>query len=276
MAIQIIFLSSTVAFIINEESKINSIGDHVDLVGKNRYLSELVIHKLTETAIEPSHYLEFNDAFIKSKENISILKNGGLNNNKEVPPLPEKYQGKIDTLLLNFMKIEKDGKEIYEMSINGTNILQIHFFQESREYIPEENTQISNFLVMDLNKNYSQTIEYLMILKIIFIALNIIVYVNTTFFIILIIKKETKRISDFEKKEVFRKISTKLAHELRTSLTIIIGTTQVLDELINHTDVGIKERWKRLYAALLGMDDKIDELVECLKSKDSTSLKKED
>ena len=115
-----------------------------------------------------------------------------------------------------------------------------------------------------------------MILKIIFTILNVIVYIDTTIFMILIIKKETKRISDFERTKVFRKISTKLAHELRTSLTVIIGTTQVLDELINHADVGIKERWKRLYEALLGMDDKIDELVECLKSNNSDSLKKED
>ena len=274
--IQIVFVSSTVAFIIYEESKVQFIGEHVNLVGKNGYLAELVIHRITETAIDPNHYLEFIDAFEKSKENVSILKNGGIIDNKEIPPLPEKYQDELDVLFSNLMKIEEDAKTVYEMTINGTNILQIHVFQESREFIAIENTEISNFLVADLNNNYSQTIDYLMILKIIFTILNVIVYIDTTFFMILIIKKETKRISDFKRMQVFREISSKLAHELRTSLTVIIGTTQVLDELINHTDIGIKERWKRLYESLLGMDDKIDELVECLKSKDSDSLKKED
>lgn len=273
--IQIVFVSSTVAFIIYEESKVQFIGEHVNLVGKNRYLAELVTHRITETAIDPNHYLEFNDAFMKSKENISILKNGGIINNKEIPPLPEKYQPQLDSLLSNLMAIEENAKAVYEMATNGTNVLQIHVFQESREFIANENTQVSNYLVTDLNNNYSQTLEYLMILKIIFTILNVIVYIDTTIFMILIIKKETKRVSDFEKTQVFRKISSKLAHELRTSLTVIIGTTQVLDELINHTDVGIKERWKRLYESLLGMDDKIDELVECLKS-DLDSLKKED
>ncbi len=274
--IQIVFVSSTISFIIYEESKVQFIGEHVNLVGKNGYLAELTTHRITETAIDPNHYLEFIDAFEKSKENVSILKNGGIINNKEIPPLPEKYQYELNSLLLNLMIIEEDAKTVYEMAINGTNILQIHVFQESREFVANENTKISNYLVADLNKNYSQTIEYLMILKIIFTILNVIVYIDTTFFMILIIKRETKRISDFKRMQVFREISSKLAHELRTSLTIIIGTTQVLDELINHTDIGIKERWKRLYEALLGMDDKIDELVDCLKSKDSDSLKKED
>jgi signal transduction histidine kinase len=152
------------------------------------------------------------------------------------------------------------------MALNGTHILQIHIFQETNEYIVEENAVISNFLVTDLNQNYSQTIDYLMFLKIVFTVLNVAVYITTIFFMIIIIKKETKRISDYEKMETLEKVSGKLAHELRTSLTVIIATTQILDKLIDNTNEEIKERWNRLYTSLLGMDDKINELVDCLRS----------
>jgi signal transduction histidine kinase len=266
MAIQIIFVSTTVGYIIYEESKMDFIGQHVNLVGKNSYLSELIIHKMTETAIDPNHYLEFKDAFNEANENISLLKNGAVINNKTVPPLPEKYQEDIDSLLFNLMLIEENAKLIKEMALNGTHILQIHIFQETNEYIVEENAVISNFLVTDLNQNYSQTIDYLMFLKIVFTVLNVAVYITTIFFMIIIIKKETKRISDYEKMETLEKVSGKLAHELRTSLTVIIATTQILDKLIDNTNEEIKERWNRLYTSLLGMDDKINELVDCLRS----------
>lgn len=269
MIVQIIFVSSTVGFIIYEESKVDFIGEHVNLVGKNRYLSELVIHKITETAIDPSHYIEFRDAFHESKENVSLLKNGLVIDNKIIPPLPEKYQDDVDTLLFNFMLIEDHAKLVKEMALNGTNVLQIHIFQEANEFIIEENTVISNFLVKDLNQNYSQTIDDLIFLKIVFTALNMAVYITTIFFMILIIRKETKRISDYERMEILEKVSTKLAHELRTSLTVIIATTQILDKLIDHSDKEIKKRWDRLYVALLGMDDKINDLVDCLRSDES-------
>ena len=275
MIIQILFVSSTVGFIIHEESKVNFIGEHVNLVGKNRYLSELVIHKITETAIDPSHYQEFQDAFMQSKENISLLKNGGVINNEKIPPLPEKYQNDIDTLLLNFMLIEDSSKKTYEMALDGTPIIQIHIFQEQSEFIIEENTVISNFLVTDLNQNYFQTIDYLIFLKLVFTILNVMVYIITIFFMILIIRKGTKRISDYERMQILEKVSTKLAHELRTSLTIIISTTQILDKLIAHSDKEIKKRWDRLYVALLGMDDKINDLVECLRSDEPVTSEKD-
>ncbi len=266
MAIQIIFVTSTVSFIIYEESKMDFIGEHVNLVGKNRYLSELVIHRITETAIDPNHYLEFNVAFEESKNNISLLKNGFVINNKMIPPLPENYQEEIDKLLFNFMLIENNAKLVQEMALNGTHILQIHIFQEANEFIIEENTVISNYLVTELNQNYSKTIDNLIFLKIVFTILNISVYITTIFFMILIIKKEIKRLSDYERMEILEKVSSKLAHELRTSLTVIISTTQILDKLIDNSDEKIKERWDRLYVALLGMDDKINDLVDCLRS----------
>jgi signal transduction histidine kinase len=266
MAIQIIFVSSTVGFIIYEESKVNFIGEHVNLVGKNSYLSELVLHKITETAIDPSHYLELQDAFMQSKENISLLKNGGVINNELIPPLAEIYQNDIDTLLSNFIQIEGNAKTVYEMALNGTGVIQIHIFQEQNEFIIEENTVISNYLVTNLNQNYLQTIDYLIFLKISFTILNIAVYITTIFFMVIIIRKETKKISDYERMEILEKVSTKLAHELRTSLTVIIATTQILDKLIDHSDEEIKKRWDRLYVALLGMDDKINDLVDCLRS----------
>ena len=275
MVIQIIFVSSTVGFIIYEESKVNFIGEHVDLVGKNRYLSELVIHRITETAIDPNHYTEFKDAFEESKENISLLKNGAMINNKIMPPLPEKYQVDVDTLLFNFMLIENHAKAVNEMALNGTDVLQIHIFQEANEYIIEENTVISNFLVKDLNQNYSQTIDNLIFLKIVFTVLNVSVYISTIFFMVLIIRKETKRISDYERMEILEKVSTKLAHELRTSLTVIISTTQILDKWIDSSNEEIKKRWDRLYASLLGMDDKINDLVDCLRTNESDELEKD-
>ncbi len=266
MIVQIIFLSSTVAFIIHEESKQDFIGEHVNLVGKNRYLSELMIHKITEGAIDPNHHIEFTEALNQSIKNISLLKNGGIINSKEIPPLPEKYQDNLDKLLFNFMIVEDTASEVYRMAIEGVPILQIHIFQESSEHIVEENTIIADFLVTDLNKNYSETIDYLVFLKLSFTILNVIVYIITLFLIVLIIRKETKRISDYERMRILEKVSTKLAHNLRTSLTVIIGTTQILDTYINHTDEEIKKRWKRLYEALLGMDDKIEELIDCLRS----------
>jgi len=269
MIIQIMVLSSTVAFIIHEESKQDFIGEHVNLVGKNRYLSELVIHKLTESAIDPNHHVEFTAALNQSLENISILKNGGIINNKDIPPLPEKYQDDLDKLLSNFMLVEDTASDVYGMAIDGIPILQIHIFQESSEHVVEENTMIADFLVTDLNKNYSDTLGYLVFLKLSFTILNIIVYVITLFFIVLIIRKETKRISDYKRIQILEKVASKLAHEFRTSLTVIIGTTQVLDTLISHGDEEIKKRWNRLYEALLGMDDKIEELCDCLRTDSS-------
>ena len=145
MIIQIVFLGSTVGFIIHEESTQDFIGEHVNLVGKNRYLSELVIHKITESAIDPNHHVEFTEALNQSLENISLLKNGGIINNKEIPPLPEKYQDDLDKLLSNFMLVEDTASEVYGMAIDGIPILQIHIFQESSEHIVEENTMIANF-----------------------------------------------------------------------------------------------------------------------------------
>ncbi|MCH8170666.1 MAG: hypothetical protein IIB07_05980 [Bacteroidetes bacterium] len=101
------------------------------------------------------------------------------------------------------------------------------------------------------------------------------VYITTIFFMILIIRKETKRLSDYEGIKVFEKVASKLAHQLRTSLTVIIGTTQILDTYINHSDEEIKKRWKRLYEALLGMDDKIEELIDCLRSGKSDPTKED-
>ena len=89
-------------FINNEESTQDFIGEHVNLVGKNRYLSELVIHKITESAIDPNHHVEFTEALNQSLENISLLKNGGIIDNKEIPPLPEKYQDDLDKFRREF------------------------------------------------------------------------------------------------------------------------------------------------------------------------------
>ncbi len=275
MLIQIIVLSSSVAIIIHEESKQDFIGEHVNLVGQNRYLSELVIHKITESAIDPNHHVEFTAALNQSLENISLLKNGWIVNNKEIPPLAEKYQDDLDKLLSNYMLVEDTASEVYGMALDGIPILQIHVFQESSEHIVEENTMIANFLVNDLNKNYLETINYLVLLKLSFTFLNVIVYIVTGFFIVLIIRKETKLISDYERIKVFEKVAAKLAHELRTSLTVIIGTTQILDRFINHSDEEIKVRWKRLYESLLEMDDKIEELIDCLRSGKSDPTKKD-
>jgi len=275
MVIQIIFVSSTVGFIIYEESKVNFIGEHVDLAGKNRYLSELVIHKMTETAIDPNHHIEFQDAFMQSKQNISLLKNGGIIDNEIIPPLPEKYQNDVDTLLSNFILIEDNARKVYEMALDGTPIIQIHIFQEANEYIIEENTVISNYLVTDLNQNYFKTIDYLIFLKLVFTVLNVSVYISTIFFMVLIIRKETKRISDYERMEILEKVSTKLAHELRTSLTVIISTTQILDKWIDSSNVEIKKRWDRLYASLLDLDDKINDLVDCLRTNESDESEKD-
>lgn len=114
---------------------------------------------------------------------------------------------------------------------------------------------------------HDESEEDVMLSKIVFVILNIVVYSVTIFFILTIVKKGEKQILHDEQTRVFNKISATLAHELRTSLTIISGNIQVLEKIINPTDVEVKSRWKRLTKAINEMNDKIDELLENINPK---------
>ena len=104
--------------------------------------------------------------------------------------------------------------------------------------------------------------EDLVLAKTILIIGNVVVYSVTTFFILTIVRREEKQIRENEQTKVLNKISAILAHELRTSLTVISGNIQVLEKILNPTDSDIKSRWKRLNKAVFQMNDKIDELLE--------------
>ena len=122
---------------------------------------------------------------------------------------------------------------------------------------------------------YEESNNDFIIFKIFFVILNIAVYVVTMFFIVSIIRKEPKKVSDEDRKQILSKVSSVLSHELRTSLTVIIGNSQVLENLVNTTDEEIKKRWCTLHDALFEMNDKIDELLKGLKSEKPNFLKKD-
>lgn len=114
---------------------------------------------------------------------------------------------------------------------------------------------------------YGESKESIVLPKLILVILNIVVYSVTMFFILIIIRKDEQRIRNNEQTRVSNKISAILAHELRTSLTIISGNIQILEKIINTTDTDVKSRWKRLTKAIIQMNDKIDELLEDINPK---------
>lgn len=252
----IIILISFFTLIVIESEKTN-LGHSVNISGKNRFLTEslqLEIFKYVNGFSTEKQVLESKQ---KLEQNIILLKNGGKQNDLNLPPLPSFFTNELTDLENKFQLYAIDIEKILEDDGQLLDNLEI-----SQQELIISADNLTN-LISIYSFNVTNELIYL---EIFFGALNIGAHIFLIYIIIRIFNKYSEEKTFLEKMKTVGELSSRLAHDLRNPLTIILGDIGLIKLKENNLTEEQLKSYDRIERAIKKMDFQINDILTYVKS----------
>ena len=258
VSVQIIIIIISFFTLIIIESEKTNLGHSVNISGKNRFLAESLQLDLFKYTVGSSSEQQVLESKQKLEQNIMLLKNGGKVNDLNFPPLSSIFvneltdlENKLQVYVINIEKIlEENGKlhgdlEISQQELiisadNLTNLISIHSFNVTNELI---------------------------VLEMFLGAINIGTHIFLIYIILRIFNKYSDEKNFMEKMKTIGELSSRLAHDLRNPLTIILGDIELLKLKENNLNEQELKSYERIERAIKKMDFQINDILTYVKSR---------
>ncbi|MXY60911.1 MAG: hypothetical protein F4Y82_02185, partial [Cenarchaeum sp. SB0665_bin_23] len=115
VGIQIMLISASFSILIYAEAQNALNGNLINIVGKNRLLANTIQLELNRALFHDYDVHQHIDIAITNMENnIHIVKNGGIIDDVEIPPLPPEFDSDYDILYMKFMLYKSMVYELLE------------------------------------------------------------------------------------------------------------------------------------------------------------------
>ena len=217
---QIALIVSSFLILVIIESDMLAIGNSIDHAGLNRFLTANIMSDFYSSIYQNQPFSE--KSLDSLKNNLVLLKNGGIGENSHIRPLPEELTPYWMDVQNEFLIFEKN-IQTYSSSQVKTIELESRVEQSSKNLLKN-----SNILVLELSKFLDKIDNMLIQLQLIFLFVNTFVHI---FFIVLlfrIFKKDSEEKIKLEKFATIGKLGSSIAHDLRNPLTVIKGSFDIL------------------------------------------------
>lgn len=242
MAVQIALISASFSILVYAESQNALNGNLINIAGKNRLLANTIQLELNQALSDNSDMRRHVDiAVVNLEQNIQIVKNGGIIDDVEIPPLPPEFNARYGVLYERFILYKSMVYELLEPKQN------IDFNLEDVDVVNKALIVASDLLTDELG-HYSEAIAVRnMSLQILLGLINIGILIIMVVFVWRIIKRYTAHTIRKEKFEVIGQFASMMAHDirnplgtLRNSIEIIQRTNPSPSDEINRIDRSIK------------------------------------
>ena len=253
----IIIASFTIlAFYENESSLI---GNSINLAGKNRFLAVYSFYEFKEILSDKDNQNPMH-GFDSLEKNLLLLKEGGIESNIILNPIPEEF-------LLDFIKLEEQFNEyknlamlIVDSSQKFTDKTYFELDQSKNDFLYE-----ANFFVNKLSQHQKFLSERLLIFQISLMFLNIGIHLLIILFIIKIFRGESTRLLKLEKLSTIGELSARIAHELRNPLSTIKMGLELIKNKENLSSSS-HEKLKMIDSAIFRMTHQIDDVLDYVRT----------
>jgi len=225
------------SFILNAylESEWIDFGRSINHAGLNRFLT-------SETQLNAHHsifhgnFKEKQPSLEKLKENLFLIKDGGIVKNKIVKPLPIELENDWNHVYDDYVIFEKNISSIADMDSENTSYILTIIDESSKNLI-----ESSDKFVLKITGYHEKLQSMLIKLQIILLFANTLIHILMIYLIFLILNKDKEEKIQLERFATIGKIGATLAHDLRNSLTVIKGSIDIL-KINNNDDDKFKEK----------------------------------
>ncbi len=267
VSLQIALIIVSFLSLVYIESEWLLISDSIDVAGLNRFFSSMVILEVRSYTYDNSDKQNF-ESIEKLQENIALLKKGGEKNGVELRELPAELDEGWQKINQTFTKMEEKSNEL----LTFNDPIQISNIQREIEGIGLELIQHSDLLVKDLSAFSEKKDRALIDLQLILLFTNVIAHVILVFIIFRILDNEANDRVRREKLITIGKIGAGLSHDLRTPLSIL----RLSFELLKTDHKQDQSSREKLYQKIDKSIDKLEyQTADVLEFVQTRGLKKE-
>ena len=252
---------------INFESQASSIGNSINIAGKNRFLTASLLLQIEKYLDGSSNVSQLEDAMESLQTNIMTLKEGGTTSGVNLEPLPSEFfhlSNRIDEDW-NILKrsitdyITSQG-EAGQSSVPSVTPSQLAVQRKNFVSLASNLVESSDVLVTNLGLHANINSQNLILLQIIFGILNIVILLLVLYFVTRILRPIfalTQATSEIEKGNLDVSVRQKGNDELS-----VLG--QSFNSMVNSLR-RYKERQNELTNALAVKNDELTEIEKDLR-----------
>ncbi|MYB47325.1 MAG: GHKL domain-containing protein [Cenarchaeum sp. SB0662_bin_33] len=223
VGIQIMLISASFSILIYAEAQNALNGNLINIVGKNRLLANTIQLELNRALFHDYDVHQHIDIAITNMENnIHIVKNGGIIDDVEIPPLPPEFDSDYDILYMKFMLYKSMVYELLESRDLDFDSV------EGADVVNKALIDASDSLTEKLGHNSETIAVQNMFLQILLGSTNIVILIIMVIFMWRIIKKYTAQTIRTEKFEVIGKFASMMAHDIRNPLGSLRNSIEII------------------------------------------------
>jgi len=232
VSLQIFLIISSFLFNVYLESEWLEIGESINRAGLNRFLTSETRLQIQNLIIK-NNFDEKPQSLEKLKNNLFLIKDGGIMGNISLKPLPIELQQYWNKVYHDYVIFEKTISGMSNVDPENISNFQI-LIDESSTNLIESSDNLVFKITMFLEKLHTMLIK----LQIVLLFVNTLVHILMIYLIFLILNKDAEEKIKLERFATIGKIGSIIVHDLRNSLTVIKGSVDILK--IQKTDVDDK------------------------------------
>ncbi|MCV0430479.1 HAMP domain-containing sensor histidine kinase [Nitrosopumilus sp.] len=263
--IQIISVIVSFSILYSIDSEKENYGAYLNVAGKNRFYTAFALHEMDEFSSGLLESKGIDNIFNEYRENISLLKNGGIFLGNELKPLPNKFSSDLKLVETSFNEFHNLANTLKEKTIVGEPLDEFYYIEHER--IEVELLDAAEKLTNTINLELAETNRQKAILEIVFPIINAAIYLMTIYAILQILRSESKYVQKLEKIYAIGQMASRLAHDLRNPITVIKGNLDFLQMKFKDDKI-IQERLSRTNCSILDMNHIIEDVLEFAKTKE--------
>jgi len=264
--LELFLIASSFLFTVYLESEWIELGQSINRAGLNRFLTSETRLSVQDLIINST--LEKPSSLEKLKDNLFLIKDGGIIENTSVKPLPSELNKDWEKVYDEYLIFEKNILSISDMDPeNRSNLLML--IDESSNNLIHSSDDFVFKVTVHIEKLHTMLIK----LQIILLFTNVLVHLLMVYLIFFILNKDANEKIQIEQFATIGKIGATLAHDLKNSLTVIKGSIDILKMEKNHNDKLKEKQYEKICRSV----DQIKHLTNDILSYARTiELKKEE
>lgn len=257
VAVQISIIAASSAILVHFESQTNLTGNMVNVAGKNRLLTGMVVvnvnHAVFHTTTRDNNV---HDSLDDLRENIHFLKSGGIHDGIEISPLPSQFTEEWNDIAVRFAGFESATVGLLQ---DGPTMHQI----EEIETMGNNLVVLSDRLTESLGRYVERLSDQTIYLQMALAMANIATHIVMIALVWRIFNRHAHEMRISERFAAAGRIAATLAHDLRNPLGTINNSAEIIKAGSGHE--ASRRECTRIKRSVGRISDQIERILECTK-----------
>ncbi|TBR09207.1 MAG: HAMP domain-containing histidine kinase [Candidatus Nitrosotenuis sp.] len=260
VGIQIAIILASFIILESFETQKVFLGNSVNVAGKNRFYTAMVLNEVKDYYIRPT--MESPIPTLGAYENnLELLRNGGVQKDTQLSPLPEKFHAQwesIHELFLNYKAMVQGftGSDAEKKA-------KLDEISQTAAALVEQNDALTSSLAMEVQSLTTNLIW----LQIYLAAVNIGIHVFMIKMIYGILKKETERLIKMERLYTVGQMAARLAHDMKNPLAVIKIAVSLLLHRSDKADEETKNEYRLIETSVNRMVHQIEGVMDFVRTR---------